>query len=48
MEKKRSSDAPPSQVHFSGVNLENVETRVLIRRGELNFPEVIGIEEEFH
>merc|ERR1719458_697960 len=29
---------PPCQVHLSGVNLENVETSVLIRRGEFDFP----------
>ena len=34
-----SSEIGPGQIHFSGVNFEDVKTGILIRRWELNFPE---------
>ena len=33
-----SSEIGPGQIHFSGVNFEDVKTGILIRRWELNFP----------
>ena len=40
-------DASPCQVHFSGVNFEDVKTGVLIRRWEFNFPAVTN-SRDFH
>ena len=36
----RQKTTSPCQVHFSGVNFEDVKTSVLIRRWEFNFPEL--------
>ena len=40
-------DASPCQVHFSGVNFEDVKTGVLIRRWEFNFP-ALNNSRDFH